>query len=242
MGHILYYYYVKASAHGGAEARADFSFETGVSAVEASFLPDTKEKVDMFQQAYDRVLLKHEKAAFIKSASEKKEVVEKEDPDIFLTTVSDLIIQRALLKTDELLFRRITESLVQALRVQRASIWVLTPNSIQCLDLFEMKTKEHSEDYELKEKDFPHYFKALRKERIVSAQDAVKDVRTSEFSEGYLKPLNIVSMLDVPIWVGGKMFGVLCCESIAQKRTWSKKEEDFVYLISNVLASRLERK
>lgn len=242
MGHILYYYYVKASAHGGAEARADFSFETGISAVEATFLPDTKEKVDLFQQAYDRVLLKHEKTKEVKPSHESRNVVNKEDSDVFLTTVSDLIIQRALLKNEESLYRRITESLVQALKVQRASVWMLTSDAIKCLDLFEITTNEHSVGYELREKDFPNYFKALRKERVISALDALSDTRTKEFSNGYLKPLNIISMLDVPIWVGGKMFGVLCCESIAQKRAWTKKEEDFVYLISNVLASRLEKK
>ena len=46
----------------------------------------------------------------------------------------------------------------------------------------------------------------------IAAHDANRDRRTREFSEPYLKPLGITSMLDAPIRTGGKMIGLLCLE------------------------------
>ena len=77
---------------------------------------------------------------------------------------------------------------------------------------------------ELFAKDFPGYFRALREERSIAAHDAHKDPRTKEFSD-YLAPLGINSMLDAPIYVGGKMIGVVCNEHIGPKRTWRRSKK-----------------
>jgi GAF domain-containing protein len=48
-------------------------------------------------------------------------------------------------------------------------------------------------------------------------------------------------MLDVPIWVGQRMVGVICHEHVGPSRTWNSDEETFSYLMSNFVALALER-
>jgi GAF domain-containing protein len=95
---------------------------------------------------------------------------------------------------------------------------------------------------ELSAQAFPRYFKAIERERTLAAHDACGDPRTSEFAEAYLRPLGITSMLDVPIWVGDTMIGVLCHEHVGPMRTWTSDDESFAFLMADVLSLALERR
>src|SRR6185295_7685556 len=138
--------------------------------------------------------------------------------------VAELMSQRALFLGDvEKTVRRVDEAAASTLDVERVSVWVLDAGrtKITCLDLFERTAAKHSAGVELFRKDFEAYFAALESERTIAAGDAHRDPRTSCFSAPYLKPLGIGSMLDVPIWVGEKMIGVICHEHVGAKRTWN---------------------
>ena len=75
------------------------------------------------------------------------------------------------------------------------------------------------------------------------AHDARTDKRTSEFRKGYLVPLGITSMLDAPVFLRGKMVGVVCHEHTGRPRRWQLHEEllassfaDFVALVLETAA------
>lgn len=123
--------------------------------------------------------------------------------------------------------REITETAAQILDVARASVWRYDDDrsSIVCLDLYRRDEGVHESGVELSQSDFPGYFAALLSDRTISAHDAHTDPRTAEFSEVYLTPLGINSMLDAPLRVGGQMIGVTCNEHTGTQRTWSKFDE-----------------
>ena len=54
-------------------------------------------------------------------------------------------------------------------------------------------------DIELFKKDFEGYFNHLLVDPIIVAENAETHPATTCFTEGYLRPLGIKSMLDVPI-------------------------------------------
>lgn len=139
--------------------------------------------------------------------------------------------------------RQVTEALANTLGVARTSVWFYDAEKtgIQCEDLFLRATTEHAGGTKLLAEQFPAYFVALLDERTIAAHDANGDPRTSCFSESYLGPLGITSMLDVPIWVGGEMVGVLCNEHVGEARTWTPDEENFAYLLASFVALALER-
>jgi len=162
-----------------------------------------------------------------------------------LDTYLDMMAQRALFLGDvDATVRRVNEAASMALGVQRVSVWFCdaTTSKISCADLYDRSTGAHTSGTELSATDFAPYFRALKTGRTIAANDANTDPRTSCFSEVYLKPLAITSLLDVPIWVKERMTGVVCHEHVGPKRVWDADEETFAYLMSNFVALALERR
>jgi two-component system sensor histidine kinase/response regulator len=136
-----------------------------------------------------------------------------------------------------------TEAAASMLQVERVSVWFLedAKSKIVCADLFERTKALHSSGVVLFAKDFSPYFDALSHERTIAVEDANLDARTRCFSDSYLKPLGIGAMLDVPVWAKSRMVGVVCCEHVGGKRSWTNDEESFVYILSGLIAVTLEQ-
>lgn len=138
--------------------------------------------------------------------------------------------------------REMTEATTASLDVARSSVWLYDADhtSIQCVELYVRSERAHESGVQLFAKDFPSYFEALREERTIAAHDAHTDPRTACFSEGYLTPLGINSMLDAPIRVGGRMIGVVCNEHVGPQRVWTTEDEQFAASIADFVALAIE--
>jgi PAS domain S-box-containing protein len=139
-------------------------------------------------------------------------------------------------------FQAVTRVAAACLRTERVSIWFFTQDrsAIQCADLFQLSTQEHSQGLALAATTYPRYFQELGTERIVAADDAQQDPRTAEFTKDYLAPLGITSMLDVPIRSGGKMIGVVCYEHLGPMRHWTLEEQHFATAAANTVTLAIE--
>ena len=126
----------------------------------------------------------------------------------------------------------------ETLSIARVGVWTLVNQNatLKCIKLYESADKSWSEGTLLQIADFPEYFEQLRNRKIVPAETALTDPKTSELVEPYLKPLGITSLLDAPIYVGGEVIGVLCCEHVGSPREWSTEERDFVASMADLLA------
>lgn len=138
--------------------------------------------------------------------------------------------------------RFVTETAARTLKVARVSVWRFTAEHsvIECVDLFEAGTERHSAGAVLTAATHPAYFRALADEEVLASDDATRDPRTSEFSEDYLRPLGIQSMLDVAIRVGGQLDGVLCHEHVGLPRAWTADEKTFAVALANLVALAVE--
>jgi signal transduction histidine kinase len=137
----------------------------------------------------------------------------------------------------------VTKYLADHLDIARVSIWKRTHENkaITCIDLFEKTSGLHSEGLELFASDFPAYFKALDSNDIIAAEDAFTHPATFQFTEAYLKPLGIVSMLDVSIYVEGKSWGVICCEHVEMnQREFEAEEITYVTTVGSLVALALQ--
>ena len=139
-------------------------------------------------------------------------------------------------------FKQITETAADVLDVERASIWRLVDGgaAIECVDLYERSQERHSAGVRLRAAEVPRYFEALLRERTIRAHNARTDKRTSEFRDGYLDPLGITSMLDAPVFLRGKMVGVVCHEHTGRPRRWQVHEELLAGSLADFVAVALE--
>jgi two-component system sensor histidine kinase/response regulator len=140
--------------------------------------------------------------------------------------------------------REITEAATKNIGINRASVWLYGENftTINCIDLFEENHHQHSSGFSLLAVDYPAYFQALQQDQLIAANDAHTDPRTQEFSESYLTPLNITSMLDTPLRLGGETVGVLCLEAVGTIHYWTLEDQNFARSLGNLVSLILEAK
>ncbi len=138
--------------------------------------------------------------------------------------------------------RAITETAAHTLNVERTSIWLFDHkhSKLNCIQLYEQSTDQHSAGLELAAVSSPTYFKALQQERTIAVTTANADPRTKELSELYLSRLGIASVLDAPIWLNGEMVGVVCHEHIGSSREWCLEEHNFAASIADLVSLAIE--
>ncbi|MEH2346445.1 MAG: ATP-binding protein [Nostoc sp.] len=160
---------------------------------------------------------------------------------------SQTLVQLARSKTFQqgnlnAVLREITETAAQTLLVKRVGVWLYNEerSRVECIDLYDTSTKEHSFGNSLSQENYPAYFQALEEERTIAADDARNDRRTQELSESYLSVLGITSVLDAAIWLEGRLVGVVCHEHTGEGRQWTSEEETFAGSIADFVTLAIE--
>lgn len=133
--------------------------------------------------------------------------------------------------------KALTKEVTDSIKADRCSIWLYNNDrtSIICKQLYVEKEDEWYQNIELFKKDFQPYFLSLLINPIIIADDAESHPATSCFTESYLKPLGIKSMLDVPIIYKGDTIGVICIESYSERK-WDKVEVDFAQMLASLFS------
>ena len=132
----------------------------------------------------------------------------------------------------------------QALSCPRVGLWMFDKDNaeLRCAALYQDGKMQLNLPMVLHKEKTPRYFAALNNLLTLAADNAVNDIRTSEFKDDYLANNNIGAMLDVPINVFGKMVGVLCHEHIGSARHWTDEERVFCCAISALASQSLEHR
>ena len=246
MGDKLLDYFNKADEIGGLPAKIRLAALSKSSSLQAKVMEDSLENIQSMQKSFEIMSYEFD----IKKQEKLEKTVEHTALDTvkilrgYIQAFSDVLLLQLQNDTLELAAQQITTVLAETLQVNRASIWLYNEDasSIECINLYERDKRLHSRGVVLLQKDFPNYFKTISNNLTLSAEDAHTHSGTAEFSESYLKPNGINSMLDVPIFINSKMIGVICHEHTGPKRKWTRDEENFAYLMSNILSNNLKNK
>ena len=136
----------------------------------------------------------------------------------------------------------ITEVAARNLEVERVGVWLLSEDRklLRCQEVYTLESDQHSSGAELRTAGYPGYFRALERDRAIVANDARMHADTREFTDSYLVPLGITSMLDVALRKGGHTVGVLCLEHIGTMRTWTTEEQAFAGSLADLVSLSLE--
>lgn len=135
--------------------------------------------------------------------------------------------------------KRITKTL----KIERMSVWLLNENNTQLTSAAEYDERNGCfvQNSELFARDFPNYFKAINENQIILAPEIKKHPHTSELTEKYSIPNDVISLLDVPLRIEGELIGVMCFEKTGTEvRHFSESEQVFALSIGIVFASNLE--
>jgi len=145
---------------------------------------------------------------------------------------------------DNVTIHKATELSAKALHVERVSIWLFNNDKsiLTCADLYLSDSGKHESGEVLTAEDYPEYFKIICSGEILVVDHARDDVRTREFNDDYLKPLNIYSMLDLPIVQDDQLIGLICHEKVGEIKLWAQDEQDFADSVVNAISLSLEIK
>ncbi len=155
----------------------------------------------------------------------------------------ELAKSEALAQSDFAGFGRLAiEASAATLGVERVGIWLFDDQRsvLRCADLYQLSLDRHSEGVVLQADRYPRYFAALERGRVVAAHDARSDADTAEFTEGYLRPNSITSMMDAPVRKAGAVVGVVCHEHVGPPRIWASEEQEFAASVADLLSLALE--
>lgn len=136
--------------------------------------------------------------------------------------------------------RKILAVDARELDLERVNCWALDDRSIRCVAGYLRGSDTFEAGTVIEATSAPSYFRALADDPVILADDARSDPRTCEFTDGYLVPLGITSMMDVPIWVRGRLWGVVCHEHVGPARRWTDAERDFAISIGHIVAMAVE--
>ncbi|MBW4613339.1 MAG: PAS domain S-box protein [Desmonostoc vinosum HA7617-LM4] len=142
-----------------------------------------------------------------------------------------------------LALREITETAAQILLVERVGVWLYNledRSQIECVDLYNTRTEEHTSGKLLLKTNYPTYFQALEEEYSITAHDVRRDIRTQELYQSYLAVLGIKSILNTPIWLEDNLLGVVCYEHVGDTRQWTLAEENFAGSIADFVTLAIE--
>ena len=127
----------------------------------------------------------------------------------------------------------LTEAAADALCVDRASVWDLDASTqrLVCLDLYDRQQLQtdhgHSVGHVIDAERFRPYFDALRSGRVIEAADVRSHPVMAAFVESYLEPQGLTALLDAPVFVDGRLSGVVCLEHRGGMREWAHDEARF---------------
>jgi PAS domain S-box-containing protein len=165
---------------------------------------------------------------------EQEALRRREQQELVRIATSPAVIEGRLQEAAQM----IDEVAATLLLVERAGVWMLSDDgrTLSAINIFERTPRRHGTGATITATDFPRYFEALRNERAIDAVDAASDPRTSEFAGAYLPRHEITSMLDAPVRVAGQVRGVICLESVRQRRQWTAEEVAFIAELADQFA------
>jgi signal transduction histidine kinase len=136
---------------------------------------------------------------------------------------------------------RAMEVSARTLRVARVGIWILDGDELRCLLLYEEGSGHRPGGEVLDLTRHPGYGTAIRGHRALPVADVARSPVTVELVESYTTPLGIGAMLDVPIYRGGELVGVVCHEHVGGARPWTEAEVDFASTVGDMVGALFEQ-
>ena len=137
----------------------------------------------------------------------------------------------------------IIESAAEVLRMDKISFWRFGSDTLECETIYLRKEffKEEAKT-SIDIASYPIYINALKDNPYIQADNVFKQPALQEFFDNYYDDFDIKSALDVPLFLDGKLSGVLSAESIENYKTWDFEDINFFKTVADIIALSLNSK
>lgn len=127
------------------------------------------------------------------------------------------------------------------LEVERVSYWSFSddPPSIVAELGYVSSTRLLERGQVILERDCPEYLAEVRQVQVLAIGDARADARLAGLSS-YLERHGIGALLDVPVFAGRKLVGLLCHEHVGDPREWTTRDSELALAMCQTLTAMLE--
>ena len=159
--------------------------------------------------------------------------------ELYLTDLISLSNSPAVLngETDNT-YQQVAEKIRNSLKVSRVSLWEfnLDHTEIRCKFLLDQDGIQNKPMITLSSKDHERYFEAIKRNKLVIATDAQNHGATKSFTHSYLKPLNILSIMDIAFMNDGRLAGIICCEQQDEHKRWFVEDSLFLSAMGDTVS------
>ncbi len=138
---------------------------------------------------------------------------------------------------------RILQVASETLNISRTNFWRLysDPARMECEANFSQEggLSADPEGWVIAREAHPAYFGWIGDNRPIVAQ-RVSQHAAWQTLRAAPRFTSVMSAIDMPVWVDGRMVGVLCFETESEERDWSADDQNFATHLSSLLALALE--
>lgn len=138
-------------------------------------------------------------------------------------------------KSQKNIIEYITKRAAQVVNISRISYWSFSRTQMTCKVLIQDEISQKNIKNVLSVDDYPIYFDAINQNQYISASNVFEQKMFEEFHHNYFIINNIKSMLDIPVYVNGKIKGVLCLENQNKIKFWDNEDISFSRTISDII-------
>ncbi len=159
-----------------------------------------------------------------------------------LNAVSNRLSTLNFLHFDNLksLFEHICKETAIGLNIDRVAIWENLEEKITLENIYVQHEDKHYADLTLYKKDFKNYIDSIANSPLIIASDVYQNSALIDFTHEYFPAYNIKSLLDIPIYISGKLKAILCLEATNEIKYWTTEDINFAKTIGDIVALTIE--
>lgn len=124
--------------------------------------------------------------------------------------------------------------------IERVSYWSCVPEGIKCENMYYLQNNRFEKNFFIETTDYPIYFSHLQSGMQIVASNVYNNPITQELCLEYMPKHKIMSLLDTPIFINGKIIGILCFEKTDSPVEWDNEDINFSRSIADLIAIAIE--
>jgi PAS domain S-box-containing protein len=124
--------------------------------------------------------------------------------------------------------------------IDRISYWSYNNEGLQCESIYYFQIDRFEKNFFIEKDKYPIYYNSLENGLQIVASNVYNNTLTQELCLDYFPKYNIKSLLDTPIFINGKIIGILCFEKVEKNVEWDNEDINFARSLSDLIAIAIE--